>query len=631
MTPTDTAILAQSILDTHHAFLHRELPRLGALLVDASPRLKAPFQHLQRVMDEHMRKEEGILFPMILALADGGAAGGCGVAGPIAQMGAEHDEIRTLEEALRAASRDAGELEPALLALLDDLSVHAAKEDELLFPAALALARGDHAPAEESDEPPAARGPRRKASPVPSGPPKTRVVRETQGTCSTCLERVPAAVLVREGTVLLEKRCPVHGPTEQLLSRRPERWVELDRFYFSVMDESHPQRDFIVRMTERCNLACPICLAKANTEDTPDLDLSGLETLLSERRGVKIDLMAAEPTLREDLEDWVRRVKASGNIAALHTNGIKLADRAYAERLRDAGVDEVFLQFDGLDEEANKVLRGRPLLKARKAALRNLHDLGIATSLIVVIARGLNESQVGETFRFALEPGNEHIREVFFLGLRNLGSARESGALAGQQLMPDEIIELLTAQEPAIRPDDVHQFNLAYFAMLSAFKVKKCLYVQHYLVARDGQGGFKPISEIVDLPGLAKAAVRYSVRRKQHPTLARAGFGASIVKAGLRPGALRMASDLVRLESLFASGMNLREVPPRFLLIGFITACDPDNFDAQVAVNCGKGELSADGGFIDSGAVANVLREARFAKEGRAPGTPWRAQPPPAD
>jgi hypothetical protein len=71
---------------------------------------------------------------------------------------------------------------------------------------------------------------------------------------------------------------------------------------------------------------------------------------------------------------------------------------------------------------------------------------------------------------------------------------------------------------------------------------------------------------------------------------------------------------------LFKSGMNLKEVPNRFLLLGFITACDPHNFDAQVAVNCGKGELSVDGGYIESGAVANVNREVRFDSTDRRPG-----------
>jgi hypothetical protein len=74
------------------------------------------------------------------------------------------------------------------------------------------------------------------------------------------------------------------------------------------------------------------------------------------------------------------------------------------------------------------------------------------------------------------------------------------------------------------------------------------------------------------------------------------------------------------MQLLLRVGMNLDEVPRRLVILGFITACDPQNFDAAVAVNCGKGELSVDGGFVDSGAVANVRREARFDQTDRRPG-----------
>lgn len=602
MKSTDPAVLVRHVLDTHHAPLRAELPRLAAALADAGPPVRAPFQHLHRLMEMHMDKEEHVLFPAILALTAPGGAEGCGVAGPIAQMSHEHEQIQVLETALREASRDAGPHEAALLAMLDDLCEHARFEDEELFPAALALSR-----------PP---------MPVDEAPVAPRVLRETRGRCSICHTEVPAVVVVRDGAVRLEKRCPTDGVTEQLMSRHPEYWGELDRFYFQVNDQAYPQRDYIVRMTERCNLACPICLAKANTEDTPDLDLSGLERLISSRRGVKIDLMAAEPTLRPDLLDWVKRVRASGNVAALHTNGIKLTDADLVAELAKAGVDEVFLQFDGLDDAANTALRGRPLLKARMAALANLRAAGIATSLIVVIGQGINDDQVGETFRFALRPENDHIREVFFMGLRSMGSARQTGAFAGQQLMPDDLIERLTDQEPRVQRADVLAFNKVYFAMLSAFQVRKCLYVQHYLVARHADGGFTPISEILDLGALSHAATRYAELRVRHPNLAKARLGAALVRQGLRPAAMRMAGDLVRLESLLANGMNLAHVPRRFLLIGFITACDLDNFDSQVAMNCGKGELSVDGGFTESSAVANVDREARFALGGKEPGRP---------
>jgi len=79
----------------------------------------------------------------------------------------------------------------------------------------------------------------------------------------------------------------------------------------------------------------------------------------------------------------------------------------------------------------------------------------------------------------------------------------------------------------------------------------------------------------------------------------------------------------VRLEQLFENGMNLGLVPSRFLLLGFITACDPHNYDADVAINCGKGELSMDGGFTECSAAANVAREARFDQTDRDPGRPF--------
>ena len=599
MTPAELTALAEHILGTHHALLHRELPRLDAALSAAPRSLRAPFGHLKSLLDDHLMKEERILFPAIFALCGGEGAHGCGLFGPIQQMQHEHEQIRLLETALREAARDAGPLEADLLALLDDLNVHAETEDTLLFPAAVALER-------------AALGGDDEEAPAPTVPDGDELVRETRGACSTCLADVPAAVRIRHGEALLVKHCPEHGETTQLLSRHGAEWAELDRFFFQVNSDARPQRDYIVRMTERCNLACPICLAKANTQDTPDLPLSGLEELLSARRGLKIDLMAAEPTLREDLLDWVRRVKAAGHTAALHTNGLKLANRSFVRALKEAGVSEVFLQFDGLNEQANVTLRGRPLLKARLAALKNLREIGVAVSLIVVIGKDINEEQVGETLRFALQPENSHIREVFYLGLRSLGSARASGDFVGQALMPDEVLDLLCAQEPAVRRQDVRDFNKIYFTMLSAMRVRKCLYVQHYLLSRDGKGGYKPISEALDLSRLAAACDRYADRAQSSPHLARAALIPSFIRQGLRPQALPLAPDLLRLESLFARGFNLEEVPSRFLLLGFITACDPDNYDQMVSAGCGKGELSADGGFVESGADANVARERRF-------------------
>ncbi len=459
---------------------------------------------------------------------------------------------------------------------------------------------------------------------APSARP-ARIHRHAEGRNEHCLLPVPAELRAEADGAWLVKTCPTHGETRQLLSRDADHWFDLDRFFFQVNPDPRTQRDYMVRLTERCNLSCPICLAKANTEETPDLDLEHLATLLKQRRGIKIDLLAAEPTLRADLEDWVRKVKASGNIAALHTNGLKLTDPAYVQRLAAAGVVEVFLQFDGFDDEAHQVLRGARLTRKRRAALDNLRAAGIGTSLIVVIGRGLNEAQVGEVYRYALRPENAHIKEVFFLGLRLLGSLRDQlrqghPALADAALMPDELVDLLTEQVPEITRADIRRFNKLCFSLLSAFDVRKCLYVQHYLVARQPGGGGTPVSALLDLPALEAACERYAAAFPRHPHRAKARLMAALARQGLGPKALPILGDLLRLRLLFKTGMKLNDVPRRFLMLGFITACDPANFDARVSENCGKVELSAEGGLVDS-AEANVDREARFDASDRRPGS----------
>ncbi len=454
------------------------------------------------------------------------------------------------------------------------------------------------------------------------------LLRSTRGVCNTCLDPVPAEVVVSDGAAWLEKLCPEHGTSRQLLSRAPDYWREVDSYYFAVNSEDYPQRDYLLRLTERCNLDCPICLAKANTEDTDDLDLSNLEEMIQARRRVKVDFMAAEPTLREDLELWVRKVKAQGHIAALHSNGLRLADKSFCQRMKDCGFDEVFLQFDGFDGDSTRWLRGREgLVDVKLRAIQNMREVGLATNLTVVVAHGLNEPQISEVLRFALQPENDHVREVFFLGLRILGSMRDGLKREGREyeelaVMPDETLDMLVGQwSGQFSRGDIRVFNKLYFALLSTFKVKKCLYVQHYLVLRDGRGGLIPFADLVDMQALDRAADRYARQLQRFPRLARARFLASLARQATSHKMLPVIMDFIRLQLLFRTGMKLDEVSRKVIMLGFITACDPHNFDEQVAVNCGKGEISMDGGFIESGALANIQREARFDSSGLEPGT----------
>ncbi len=153
--------LADHIEATHHAYLRRELPRLRGLCDkvagahgDRDPRL-AEVRHvvhgLADELEQHMRKEELILFPMVRQLdeADGPVAFHCGsLANPVRQMESEHDgagaaleRLRLLTEGFAVPAWGCNTYRAAMAAMEEleaDLHRHIHKENNVLFPRALA-------------------------------------------------------------------------------------------------------------------------------------------------------------------------------------------------------------------------------------------------------------------------------------------------------------------------------------------------------------------------------------------------------------------------------------------------------------------------------------------------------------
>lgn len=154
--------LTDHIEQTHHAYLHSELPRLNELANkvvtvhgEKDPRLhhmQKTFLGLREELSSHLMKEEQILFPMLRQLEARTTAplSHCGsLANPIHQMEWEHDRAGSALETLRELTNHYTPPEWACntyLALLDalahfehDLHQHIHKENNVLFPRAIAL------------------------------------------------------------------------------------------------------------------------------------------------------------------------------------------------------------------------------------------------------------------------------------------------------------------------------------------------------------------------------------------------------------------------------------------------------------------------------------------------------------
>jgi regulator of cell morphogenesis and NO signaling len=155
------AELVDHIEALHHAYLHEEMPRLSMLAEkvagvhgDRHPELidvEATYAELRAELDPHLMKEERVLFPIVRDLAaDPTAQFHCGsVRNPISVMLAEHDRAGSLLARLRqltngyeapadgCASYQA--LYQGLAQLEADTHLHIHKENNLLFPAVVAL------------------------------------------------------------------------------------------------------------------------------------------------------------------------------------------------------------------------------------------------------------------------------------------------------------------------------------------------------------------------------------------------------------------------------------------------------------------------------------------------------------
>lgn len=153
--------LADHIEATHHAYLKEELPQLMEKADRVAykhgwrdprlPAVAATIHALAGEMFSHMAKEEQILFPLVRELErDGTISHPCGsVANPIRQMELEHDSAGSALARLRELTDgftpdgEACNTHRAMLAALaqleSDLHTHVHKENNVLFPRAIAL------------------------------------------------------------------------------------------------------------------------------------------------------------------------------------------------------------------------------------------------------------------------------------------------------------------------------------------------------------------------------------------------------------------------------------------------------------------------------------------------------------
>ena len=276
--------------------------------------------------------------------------------------------------------------------------------------------------------------------------PRAIAVSETQSLCPVCMKPLSAVVLQRGAEMYMKKECTDHGEFQAVLWRGEPAYTEWvhpktpwqpDNPATSVQKgcpfdcglcPEHRQQTCtaLIEVTQRCNLRCAYCFASSGAGAEGDLSFSEIESrlspLLTSGYMCNIQLSGGEPTVRDDLPEIVALGRSMGfEFIQLNTNGVRLAnDPHYVERLKEAGLASIFLQFDGTTDTINRELRGAPLLDRKRTAIVNCSAQDIGVVLVPTVVPGVNDNDLGSIVRFAMEhaPGvrGVHFQPVSYFG-----------------------------------------------------------------------------------------------------------------------------------------------------------------------------------------------------------------------
>ena len=250
----------------------------------------------------------------------------------------------------------------------------------------------------------------------------------TRSLCPECGDVINAEIHLKENKVYMRKRCRTHGNFEALISSDAEAYVNSLKFnkpgtypiettteikdgcpHDCGLCPDHKQHTCLalIEVNTGCDLACPTCFANAGPGY--NLTMEQVEFMLDsfirmEGDPEVVQFSGGEPTLHPQLIAMVRMAQEKGiKHTMVNTNGLRFArDPEWSKALAELR-PMIYLQFDGLEDETYVKLRGEPLLERKMAALDRLAELDLATILVAAIERDVNEHEVGNLVRFALE------------------------------------------------------------------------------------------------------------------------------------------------------------------------------------------------------------------------------------
>ena len=485
-------------------------------------------------------------------------------------------------------------------------------------------------------------------------------IKDTKSLCPECGKTLDAEVFDEGGKVFIKKICDEHGEFVNTYWSDDKLYGKVEKYVPTVTGVENPCVDDtaacpdncglcskhetstvlgLIDVTNRCNLKCPVCFANAAAagylyEPTQD----EIRQMLRNLRNLKphpcpaIQYAGGEPTVRKDIIELIEMAKEEGfTHVQIATNGIRLAKRkGLAQKLKDAGLNTVYLSFEGVTSEPYIKNKGRDLLPDKLKAIENCKEAGLGVVLVPTLVKGVNDNQVGEIIKFAFD-NNDIIYGVNFQPVSFSGRTPSDHVEEQRITIPDfvKIIEDETdGQVPtsAFYPPSFVEPIAEFISLLDGEESAKvtlnchehcgiATYVFREKTEGDGKDKLIPITEFIDVDDLCDKLKEYNEK------LRKGKFGSrKRVLAGLTGNLAKMIHtsrapkdlDVTKiLYNVFAKGdyEALGDFSKDSMLISCMHFMDPFNFDEDRVKKCVIHYATPDGRIIPFCTMNSMYRE----------------------
>jgi hypothetical protein len=316
-----------------------------------------------------------------------------------------------------------------------------------------------------------------------------KLLKRTTSRCPVCHAPCPAEVWRTGGIqskVFLKRTCPEHGEASVCIAsdarfywlakgKSENACCSADGSNVGTLGRNAEPGDALgvmeklstclalIEIVNSCNLSCPTCYADSPPGVAQKVDAMPLDDLkrriqgvIDRKGGIEIlQLSGGEPTLHPQFFELLRWLHANPGIdcVLLNTNGVRIAhDDAFAAGLAQTfryGKFQLYLQFDGVQEAAQKNLRGADLRATRERCLERCREMKLPVTLAMTVTPE-NLPFLWATVEFGLTFPN--VRGICFQPM--FGSGRIPSSQSNRLNTADIVLSAVSQSSGKLRFED---------------------------------------------------------------------------------------------------------------------------------------------------------------------------------